>query len=106
MTDVKPTRPLNRGRIFPEFEWSPEQKAQRQAERNKFHQRCKEIFDRVQPELIKNYYNWYMVVEPDSGDYFIDSNEEVAMQMAHQKHPGNIPLFLFRINETGISGTI
>ncbi len=47
-----------------------------------------------------------MVVEPDSEDYFIDRHEELAMRMARQKHPGTIPLFLFRINETGVSGTI
>lgn len=106
MTEAKQTRTVRRGRIFPEIQWTEEQKAQRKAEREAFHQRCKAIFDSVQPELIKTYYNWYMVVEPDSGDYFIERNEEVAMQMARQKYPGTVPLFLFKINETGVSGTI
>ncbi|WP_373526081.1 hypothetical protein [Nostoc sp.] len=106
MTEVKPIPTLHRRRIFPELQWSQEQKAQRQAERKNFHQRCKEVFDRIQPELIKNHYNWYIVVEPDSGDYISDRNKEVAMQMAHHKYPNIVPLFLFRINETGISGTI
>jgi hypothetical protein len=47
-----------------------------------------------------------MVVEPDSGDYFIDSDEKVVMQKARQKHPGTVPLFFFQINETGVSGSV
>ncbi|MBD2778027.1 hypothetical protein [Iningainema tapete] len=105
MTDTKPTRTARRGRIFPEIQWTPENIAQRKAEKEAFHQRCKVIFDQVQPELIKTHYNWYMAVEPDSGDYFIDQNVEVATQLARQKHPNVIP-FVFRINETGTSGTI
>ena len=106
MTQTKTNRKIRRGRIFPEIQWSEEKKAQWEAEHEAFYQRCKPIFDRLQPELIKTHYNWYMVVEPDSGDYFIDKDEEVATQMARQKHPGNTRLFLFTINETGVSGTI
>jgi hypothetical protein len=47
-----------------------------------------------------------MVVGPNSEDYFIDRHEEIAMQMARRKHPGTIPLFHFRIDETGVSGTV
>ncbi len=105
MTNTKPTGTVRRGRIFPEIQWSDENKATRKAERAAFQQRCKVVFDRVQPDLIKTHYNWYMAVEPDSGDYFIDQDVEVATQMARQKHPNVIP-FVFRINETGTSGTI
>ena len=105
MNDTKPTRTVRRGRIFPEIQWSEEKKAQRKAQQQAFYQRCKVIFDRVQPELILTHYNWYVAVEPDSGDYFIDQDVEVATQMARQKHPNFIP-FVFRINETGTSGTI
>ncbi|MEC4812068.1 MAG: hypothetical protein SAK29_02125 [Scytonema sp. PMC 1069.18] len=105
MTEVKSNRTVRRGRIFPEIQWTEEQKAQWRAKQQAFHQRCKVIFDRVQPELIKTHYNWYMTVEPESGDYFIDKDEIVAMNMSRQKHP-NAPFFLFRINETGVSGTI
>ncbi|GAB1539715.1 hypothetical protein NUACC21_23820 [Scytonema sp. NUACC21] len=105
MTEAKPTRTARRGRIFPEIQWTEEQIAQWRAEKQAFHQRCKVIFDRVQPELIKTHYNWYMVVEPESGDYFIDKDEITVMNMSRQKHP-NAPFFLFRINETGVSGTI
>ncbi|MBD2774814.1 hypothetical protein [Iningainema tapete] len=105
MTEAKRTRTVRRGRIFPEIQWTEEQKAQWQAEREAFYQRSKPIFDRLKPELIKTHYNWYMAVEPESGEYFIDKDEIVAMNLSRQKHP-NAPFFLFRINETGLSGTI
>jgi hypothetical protein len=106
MTNTKPTRTAPRGRIFPEIQWTEEEKAKRRAEGDEFHRRCKVIFDRVLPEYTEIHYGWYMVVEPDSGDYFIDRDEEVVMQKARQKYPGTIPLFFFRINETGISGSV
>ncbi len=105
MTETKTNRKVRRGRIFPEIQWSEEKKAQWKAEQEAFRKRCQPIFERVKPELIKTHYNWYIAVEPESGDYFIDKDEIVAMQMSRQKHP-NAPFYLFRINETGISGTI
>ncbi|OKH44165.1 hypothetical protein NIES2101_28955 [Calothrix sp. HK-06] len=82
MTNTKPTRTARRGRIFPEIQWTEEEKAKRRAEDKEFHQRCKAIFDRVLPEHIETHYGWYMVVEPNSGDYFIDYSEDVVMQKA------------------------
>ncbi len=105
MTETKPTRTVRRGRIFPEIQWSEEKKVQWKAEQEAFHKRCKVVFDRVQPALIKTHYNWYIAVEPDSGEYFLDRDIELATQMARHKHPNAIP-FLFRINETGACGTI
>jgi len=105
VTEAKQTRVVRRGRLFPEIQWSPEKTAQWKAEQEAFRKRCQEIFSRSQPELIKTHYNWYMAVEPDSGDYFIDKDEIVAMQMLRHQHPHS-PFYLFRINETGVSGTI
>lgn len=94
-----------RGRIFPEIQWTEEQKAQKRAEREAFYQRCKPIFDKVKSELIETHYNWYVAVEPDSGDYFIDKDLEVVSYQCRDKHPGKIH-HTFRINETGACGTI
>ncbi len=105
MTEAKSIHTVRRGRIFPEIQWTEEQKAKRRDERAAFHQRCKPIFDRVKPQYIETHYNWYMAVEPESGDYFIDQDEMTAINMSRQKYP-NAPVFLFRINETGVSGTI
>jgi len=51
------------------------------------------------------HYNWFVAVEPDSGEYFIDKDSEVASGQCRAKHPGKIP-HIFRINETGVCGTI
>ncbi|WP_377478936.1 MAG: hypothetical protein P2A85_09240 [Microcoleus anatoxicus] len=105
MTYLNPTRTVRRGRVFPEIQWSEEKKAQLRAERATFRKRCKVIFDRLKPELIKTHYNWYMAVEPDSGEHFMDKDDMVATKMCRQKHPNAIP-YLFRINPTGVCGTI
>lgn len=94
-----------RGRIFPERTLSPEELARRKAEREAFHQRCGKIFDRVRPELIKEHYGWYIAIEPDSGDYFIDKDKELAHQKAIDKYP-NIRHCVFCLNETGATGRI
>ncbi|MEG4205083.1 hypothetical protein QUA20_14260 [Microcoleus sp. Pol7_A1] len=105
MTNVKPNRTVRRGRLFPEIQWSEEKKAQWRAEREAFYQRCKPIFDRLKPELIDTHYNWYMAVEPDSGEYFIDKDDMQVANIAHEKYP-KAKLQVFRINETGVCGTI
>jgi len=105
MSTVSSKRTARRGRIFPEVNFSPEEIARRQAELDSFYKRCRPIFDRVQPELIQDHYNWFMVIEPNSGDYFIDPDEEVVDQKARQKHPDAM-FGMFRINETGACGRI
>jgi hypothetical protein len=46
-----------------------------------------------------------MMIEPESGDYFIDTDETVAEQKARQKYPNGM-LGTFRLNETGACGLI
>jgi hypothetical protein len=93
------------GKIVPKYSLSLEEKAKRQAKQQELYQRCYQVFARVQPQLIKEHYNWYMVVEPDSGEYFIDQNEIVASQKARDKYP-NSQRLKFRVNETGACGRI
>jgi len=99
----KPIR--RRGRIFPEYTIAPEELARRKAEREARCQRCREVFERLRPELIADYYNWFIIIEPNTGDYFIDADEDVAMQKSRQKYPSGW-LVIFRINETGACGKI
>jgi hypothetical protein len=92
--------------IFPDRPpLSPEEKARRQAESEDFSKRCREIFDRVYPELVAEHYDWFIHIDPDSGDYSIDPDEEVSFQKARQKHP-NARLMAMRLNETGTCGRI
>ncbi|GAB4286466.1 MAG: hypothetical protein Fur0025_18980 [Oscillatoriaceae cyanobacterium] len=88
------------GRVFPGLNYTPEELAQRKAERQALMKRCDEIFDAAKPQLIDDYYDWFMVIEPESGDYFIDPDDKVAVQKAREKHP-NARRAVYRINETG-----
>ena len=105
MTTDKSTRTVRRGRIFPEIQWTEEQKAQWKAEREEFRKRCQVIFDRVKPSLMQTHYNWYITIEPLSGEYFVNKDDMHSAQIAHEKYPG-AKLYTFRINETGVCGTI
>ena len=105
MTETKPKRTARRGRIFPEIQWTEEQKAQGRAECMEFRKRCHIIFDRIKPELMQTHYNRYITIEPDSGEYFIDQDELRSAKVAHEKYP-DAKLYTFRINETGVCGTI
>jgi hypothetical protein len=88
------------GRVFPEHQLSPEAIDREEAEMQNLLQRCQIVFRRVQPELIKDYYDWFMVIEPESGDYFIDKDEKAASQKADEKYP-EAQCVIFCINETG-----
>ncbi len=105
MTQLSSNQTPRRGRVFPERQLLPEEKARRQAEWEEFNQRCQVIFERVQATLIKEHYDWFMFIEPDSGDYFIDPDEIVVRQKAREKHPDQLCLIL-RVNETGVCGRI
>lgn len=105
MTQTTPNRPRRRGRLFPEFTIPPEELAKRQAEKEARSQRYRQIFALVSPELLENHYNWFMAIEPNSGDYFIDPDEAVAVQKARQKYPYGM-IGIMRLNETGACGMI
>jgi len=83
----------------------PAERVRRKAERRAFAQRCRAILDRVAPELIAQHYDWSIMIEPDSGDYFIDPDPEVAFQKAKQKYPMAV-IMEMRLNETGTCGKI
>ena len=87
MIHTKQTRP-RQGRLFPEYTIPTDELARREAEKNARVERYREIFAQVSPQLIKDNYNWFIIIEPNSGDYFIDPAEEVAMQKA--RLPKNI----------------
>jgi hypothetical protein len=105
MTQSTPHRIVRRGRIFPEIQWSLAEKAKYKADREAFHQLCRAILERVYPELIEKHYGWYIAIEPDSGDCFIDPDQEAASLKAHQKHPNAIHC-MFCLNESGATGRI
>ena len=83
----------------------PEEIARRKAEDEKFGRRCWEIFQQVYPKLVKEHYNWAIMTEPDSEDYIVDPDPEVAFEKIRQKHP-TARIMEKRLNETGCVGRI
>lgn len=100
MTQISARQTARQDRRFAQRQLSPEEKAQQEIELKEIERRSQEIFERIKPELIKDYYDWFMAIEPDSGDYFIDEDEDVALQKAREKYP-NAWCAIFCINETG-----
>lgn len=88
--------------IVPHF---PQKRKRNAKQREVFSRRCDQIFQRVYPELVAEHYNWYIYIEPDSGDYFIDPVREVARQKAKEKHPTAV-MMAMRLNQTGTVGRI
>ncbi|GAA6616799.1 hypothetical protein [Scytonema sp. NUACC26] len=105
MTHTKLTRLRSQGRIFPEYSIPSEELDKREVEKQARVKRYREIFVQVSSQLLQNYYNWFIVIEPHSGDYFIDPEEEVAVQKARLKYPKGM-VGIMRLNETGTCGRI
>ena len=96
----KPHRTPLRRRGFPDLSYSPEELARIDEEMQALMKRCDEIFEAAKPKIIDDYYDWYMVIEPESGEYFIDKDDKVAEQKADEKYP-NARCVVYCVNETG-----
>ena len=105
MTTTKPVRPRRQGRLFPKYTIPPEELALRETEKNTRGKKARIYFDQICPQLIDEHYNWFITIEPNSGNYFIDKDIEVADQKARHQYP-NGWLVTFRLNETGTCGRI
>lgn len=79
--------------------------AKHEAKKNARSQRYQEIFAQVSPQLINEHYNWVIVIEPNSRDYFFDIDEEIAVQKARHKYPTSM-IGIMRLSETETCGKI
>ncbi|MGH2415791.1 MAG: hypothetical protein ACRDEA_19295 [Microcystaceae cyanobacterium] len=100
-----PSQANPHGRIFPDVNWSEEEKAKRRAEQKARYDCCYPIFEKLRPELLKDYYNWYLTIEPETGEYFLARDHLSNLKKARQKYPNSI-FYTFCINETGACGRI
>ncbi|MBD2185353.1 hypothetical protein [Aerosakkonema funiforme] len=98
----KPRRIPEKYKKYPLF---PQEKAKQEAENEARWQRCRPIFERVRDELMATHYNWYIVIDPNSGDYFIEEDELVAIQKLLENLPKE-EVIIRRLNETGTCGSI
>ncbi len=98
-------RNLPSGRLFPERQLSEEEIERRHAEFLELSRRCHIVLDKVKPQLMEEYYDWYIVIEPDSEDYVIGEKMGVVSAKMNEKHP-NKKCLILRINETGACGRV
>ncbi len=107
MTQLSEKRKALRGRISPERITPPEELARRKAERTKLRLRGRAIFERIRPELISEYYNWFIAIEPDSEKYLVDPKLlGIVKKIKEQYGDKSMMLTMFRLNETGTCGSI
>ncbi|GAA6623211.1 hypothetical protein [Scytonema sp. NUACC26] len=78
MTQLDSKHTPHRGKLFPERTISDEEKAKHQLEIEVFYQRCRPIFERLRPLLIEKHKNWFIVIEPESEEYFLDKERAIA----------------------------
>ncbi len=82
---------------------SLEERAKKEVEREVFRQHCQTVLKQIRPDLIGQ--DNYIVIEPNSGDYFIDKDEIVALKQANKKY-SLTQLYSLRLNETEANGRI
>ena len=98
----------HRGRIFPERSSTQEQKAQRINRRQELGERCRPIFEQIRPQLIANHYNWFIAIDPETGNYLLHPSFTGLMKQINTHYPpdGKVKLAAFRLNENGACGLI
>ncbi|NET62017.1 MAG: hypothetical protein F6K47_39630 [Symploca sp. SIO2E6] len=107
MTNLSQRRKPRRGRICPERTVSLEEIARRKAERTKLGLRCREIFEQIRPQLIEKHYNWFIAIEPDTGEYLIDPKFLGIMEKIRERYGDtNAMLTTFCLNERGTCGRL
>lgn len=59
---------------------------------------CWPIFEQLQEQLGTRYQNWIVVIEPESGDYFLGLDDYEVLNRARKKHP-RAQFFAYRLSE-------
>jgi len=100
------TQPF-RTRLLPKRVLPPEEIAKRKAVKAEFGARCRVVFEKLRPQLIERYYNWFIAVAPDGEEYLIDPSLEGLVEKIRARYQdGMVKLTTYRLNETGVCGRI
>ncbi len=107
MTALSKKGKVRRGRILDYDPIPKEELAKRKAIRDEQSKRSRVIFERLRPQLRENYYNWFIAIEPDTGEYLLHSKLEDLIDKVKKQYPSDrVPLTIFRLNESGACGKI
>lgn len=66
---------------------------------------CWPVFQRLMSELGELYHNWLVVIEPQSGDYFLGQDDHEVLARARKRHPHGM-FFAYRLNENPVIDTL
>ncbi len=69
------------------------------------YQKAREFFNQLRPQLINQYSNWYIAINPDTGDYLVEQEYLKLFERLRQQ-PEKGKMVIFRLNETGVCGRI
>ena len=107
MTQLSQTSPKRPRQILATPSLSPQEIAQRNTLREELAARCRVIFERLRPELIEEYYDWFIAIDPDQESYIIDPKLDGLIQRIRQQYQdGETKLTIYRLNEKGVCGRI
>ncbi|MCU0543702.1 MAG: hypothetical protein MUE44_16225 [Oscillatoriaceae cyanobacterium Prado104] len=108
MIESTEKRQVRRGRIFPDRRSTAEEVSDRIAQRTEQRKKCRQIFERICPQLMVNHYNWFIAIDSETGNYLLDAKFEGLMQQVKIYYPSNgkVRLTAFRLNEQGYCGLI
>ncbi len=59
---------------------------------------CWVVFERLMSELGERYQNWIVVIEPESGEYFLGLDDYEVLNRARKRHPRG-QFFAYRLAE-------
>lgn len=61
-------------------------------------EKCWPVFERLLAELGERYQNWIVVIEPDTGEYFLGLDDYEVLNRARKRHPRS-QFFAYRLCE-------
>ena len=68
-------------------------------------QACWPIFEQLMAELGDRYHNWLVVIEPESGNYFLGQDDQETLARARKKFPHSV-FFAYRLAENPATDTL
>ena len=98
---------LRRNHSISNSKFSPTELANHRANRNELGERCRIVFEKLRPQLIKDYENWLIAIEPQTEQYLIASELDELIQKIKQYYPDNeVKLTIFKLNQVGSCGKL
>lgn len=97
-----------RTRILPASQLTPEEIRHNREQRDALAMRCRDVFERLRPNLIETHYNWHIAIDPETEQYLIDLTLSGITQKIREVYgtTNEVKLTIFRLNETGICGRL